>query len=48
MQQLAERLAAALGSSALTRDVNQTAGEPERVITLQVNQTAARAASLLT
>ncbi|MFY0403032.1 efflux RND transporter permease subunit [Pantoea dispersa] len=46
VQQLAERLAAALGSSALTRDVNQTAGEPERVITLQVNQTAARAAGL--
>ncbi|KAA8673445.1 efflux RND transporter permease subunit [Pantoea dispersa] len=46
VQQLAERLAAALGSSALTRDVNQTAGEPERVITLQVNQTTARAAGL--
>ncbi|NIG14072.1 efflux RND transporter permease subunit [Pantoea sp. Cy-640] len=46
VQQLAEQLAAVLGSSALTRDVNQTAGEPERVITLQVNQTAARAAGL--
>ena len=46
VQLLAEQLAAALGDSPLTREVNQTAGEPERVITLQVNQTAARAAGL--
>lgn len=43
---LAEQLSAALGASSLTREVNQTAGEPERVITLKVNQTAARAAGL--
>ncbi|MFO6299049.1 efflux RND transporter permease subunit [Rahnella selenatireducens] len=42
----AQRLAAALGNSAITRDVNLTAGEPERVITLRVNQTAARAAGV--
>ncbi|MEB5971566.1 efflux RND transporter permease subunit [Pantoea dispersa] len=46
VQLLAEKLAAALGASPLTREVNQTVGEPERVITLQVNQTAARAAGL--
>ncbi len=31
---LANRLTDAIGRSPLTRDVNQTAGEPERVITL--------------
>ncbi|WP_033747006.1 efflux RND transporter permease subunit [Pantoea sp. NGS-ED-1003] len=46
VQALAERLAAALGRSSLTREVNQTAGEPERVVTLKVNQTAARAVGL--
>ncbi len=46
VQMLAEQLSAALGASSLTREVNQTAGEPERVITLKVNQTAARAAGL--
>ncbi|MGK6326014.1 efflux RND transporter permease subunit [Erwinia sp. DT-104] len=42
----AERLAATLGASPLTREVNQTAGEPERVVTLKVDQSAARAAGL--
>ncbi len=46
VQALAERLSTLLGASPLTREVNQTAGEPERVITLKVNQTAARAAGL--
>ncbi len=36
----------AIGRSSLTREVNQTAGEPERTIVLQVNQTAARAAGV--
>ncbi|MDZ7279989.1 efflux RND transporter permease subunit [Pantoea eucrina] len=43
---LAETLSDALGNSPLTRGVNQTAGEPERAITLEVNQTAARAAGI--
>lgn len=43
---IAQQLAAGIGGSALTREVNLTAGEPERVITLQVNQTAARAAGI--
>ncbi|WP_256744250.1 efflux RND transporter permease subunit, partial [Cronobacter sakazakii] len=43
VQRLARALAGTLGTSPLTRDVNLTAGEPERVITLEVNQTAARA-----
>ena len=42
----AQQLAAVLGNSAVTRGVNLTAGEPERVITLRVNQTAARAAGV--
>ncbi|MFE4109941.1 efflux RND transporter permease subunit [Kosakonia sp. YIM B13611] len=46
VQQLARRLAAKIGASSLTREVNLTAGEPERTITLQVNQTAARAAGV--
>ncbi|AVG79012.1 efflux RND transporter permease subunit [Pantoea ananatis] len=43
---IAEKVSAAIGESPLTRTVNQTAGEPERVITLKVNQTAARAAGI--
>lgn len=46
VQTIARTLASVLGSSPVTREVNLTAGEPERVITLQVNQTAARAAGL--
>lgn len=46
VQALAEKLSAVLGSSPLTREVNQTAGDPERVVTLAVNQTAARAAGI--
>src|SRR5690606_29004395 len=42
----ANRLTDAIGRSPFSRDVNQTAGEPERVITLKVNQTAARAAGI--
>ncbi|HID3221950.1 TPA: efflux RND transporter permease subunit [Enterobacter cloacae] len=43
---LANHLTEVIGQSPLSREVNQTAGEPERVITLEVNQTAARAAGL--
>lgn len=46
VQRLAHRLAAEIGTSSLTREVNLTAGEPERTISLQVNQTAARAAGV--
>lgn len=46
VRQIAQHLASVLGSSPLTREVNLTAGEPERLITLQVNQTAARAAGV--
>ncbi|MBS1206363.1 MAG: family transporter [Proteobacteria bacterium] len=46
VQRLAHRLAAEIGTSSLTREVNLTAGEPERTITLQVNQTTARAAGV--
>lgn len=46
VRQIAQHLARVLGSSPLTREVNLTAGEPERLITLQVNQTAARAAGV--
>ncbi|WP_336794745.1 efflux RND transporter permease subunit [Pantoea anthophila] len=42
----ASRLAALIARSPLTREVNLTAGEPERVMTLAVNQTEARAAGL--
>ncbi|WP_455865099.1 efflux RND transporter permease subunit [Pantoea agglomerans] len=42
----ARQLAEVVGKNALTRDVNLTAGEPERVTNLLVNQTAARAAGL--
>ncbi|WP_368528247.1 efflux RND transporter permease subunit [Enterobacter cloacae] len=43
---LANHLTEVIGRSPLSREVNQTAGEPERVITLEVNQTAARAAGV--
>lgn len=46
VRQIAQQLASVLGNSPETREVNLTAGEPERVITLQVNQTAARAAGV--
>jgi len=46
VRQAASQLAAQLARSPLTRDVNLTAGEPERVMTLAVDQTAARAAGL--
>lgn len=46
VRQAASQLAARLARSPLTRDVNLTAGEPERVMTLAVDQTAARAAGL--
>ncbi|MDN2484993.1 efflux RND transporter permease subunit [Kosakonia sacchari] len=46
VQKFARQLAAAIGTSSLAREVNLTAGEPERTITLQVNQTAARAAGV--
>lgn len=46
VRQIAQHLASVLGNSPETREVNLTAGEPERVITLQVNQTAARAAGV--
>lgn len=46
VREYAGRLAEAIGRSSLTREVNQTAGEPERTIVLQVNQTAARAAGV--
>jgi multidrug efflux pump subunit AcrB len=46
VRQIAQQLASVLGNSPETREVNLTAGEPERVITLKVNQTAARAAGV--
>lgn len=46
VRQAASQLAALIARSPLTREVNLTAGEPERVMTLAVNQTAARAAGL--
>lgn len=46
VQAIARQLAGILGDSPATREVNLTAGEPERVVTLQINQTAARAAGL--
>lgn len=46
VKQYAEKLASILGQSRATRSVNLTAGEPERVITFAVNQTAARAAGV--
>lgn len=46
VQVIAHQLASVLGNSPYTREVNLTAGEPERVITVQINQTAARAAGV--
>lgn len=46
VREITQHLASVLGNNPATREVNQTAGEPERVITLQVNQTAARAAGV--
>ena len=43
VQVIARQLAAEIGNNPLSREVNLTAGEPERTITLAVNQTAARA-----
>ncbi|ARU95459.1 efflux RND transporter permease subunit [Tatumella citrea] len=43
---IAHKLASVLGMCPCTREVNLSAGEPERVITLNVNQTAARAAGV--
>ncbi|NMP29142.1 efflux RND transporter permease subunit [Rahnella sp. SAP-1] len=43
VQAIARQLAAEIGNNPLSREVNLTAGEPERSITLAVNQTAARA-----
>ncbi len=41
VRSIANRLSDVIGRSPPPREVNQTAGEPERVITLKVNQTAA-------
>lgn len=46
VQAIARQLAAEIGNNPLSREVNLTAGEPERSITLAVNQTAARAAGV--
>ncbi|MDO6406922.1 efflux RND transporter permease subunit [Pantoea phytobeneficialis] len=46
VQAIAQTLASTLGQSPYTREVNLTAGEPERTITLKINQTAARAAGV--
>lgn len=46
VQHIARELSGLIGRNPYSRDVNVTAGEPERVITLQVNQTAARAAGI--
>lgn len=46
VQAIARQLASVLGENPGTREVNLTAGEPERMITLNVNQTAARAAGV--
>ncbi|MDE1185455.1 MAG: efflux RND transporter permease subunit [Pantoea sp.] len=43
---IAHKLASVLGQNPCTREVNLSAGDPERVITLNVNQTAARAAGV--
>ncbi|MFE8101918.1 efflux RND transporter permease subunit [Brenneria goodwinii] len=42
----AQQLAGIIGQNPAAREVNLTAGEPERVITLKVNQTEARAAGV--
>lgn len=46
VRQLAQTLASRIARHPDTRAVNVSAGEPERVITLKVNQTAARAAGM--
>jgi len=46
VQEVARRLAAIIGNNPGAREVNLTAGEPEREITLNVDQTAARAAGV--
>ncbi|MFS2222580.1 efflux RND transporter permease subunit [Pantoea sp. B65] len=46
VQKISRQLAATLGDSPASSEVNLTAGEPERVITLNINQTAARAAGV--
>lgn len=46
VRRLAQRLEMEIGNNHFTREVNLTSGEPERVITLKVNQTAARAAGV--
>ena len=46
VQHIARELTTRISRDTRTREVNMTAGEPERVITLQVNQTAARAAGI--
>ena len=46
VQQFAQTLATQIAHNPDTREVNVSAGEPERVITLKVNQTAARAAGI--
>lgn len=46
VRSIANRLSDVIGRSPSSREVNQTAGEPERVMTLKVNQTAARAAGV--
>lgn len=46
VRQYAENLAGKIGNHGTSRGVNLTAGEPERVITFDVNQTRARAIGL--
>jgi multidrug efflux pump subunit AcrB len=46
VRQFAQTLATHIARNPDTREVNVSAGEPERVITLKVNQTAARAAGI--
>src|SRR5476649_1144441 len=46
VREIATGLAGLLGGNANTRDVNLTAGEPERAVNVAVNQTEARAAGL--
>jgi len=46
VQQFAQTLATQIAHNPDTREVNVSAGEPERVIVLNVNQTAARAAGI--
>lgn len=46
VQRLAQTLATQIAHNPDTREINMSAGEPERVITLKVNQTAARAAGI--